>query len=152
VTPRPSRTRSPARPKSGPKARPRTDVRGKSKKRVTTNRNAPVKRKVKVKAASEDVLPDMSAAPLLSPRTRRDMRAQAHGLQPLVQVGHDGVTPSVIEAVGRALRDHALIKVRLHEPEDKKRMAEQLAKQSRAALCGLVGHTVILYKPKPVLV
>lgn len=93
--------------------------------------------------------PDLSAAPLLSPRRRRDLRGEAHRLQPLVQVGHEGVTPSIISAVGRALRDHELIKVRLHEPEDKKTMAEQLARESRSALCGLIGHTVILFKPKP---
>ena len=42
-----------------------------------------------------------------------------------------------------------MIKVRLHEPEDKRAMAEALAKATSSALCGLVGHTVILYKPKP---
>ena len=77
------------------------------------------------------------------------MRAQAHHLQPVVHVGHAGVQPSVVAAVSRALRDHGLIKVRLHEPEDKQGMAQALATQARAALCGLVGHTVILYRPKP---
>jgi RNA-binding protein YhbY len=39
--------------------------------------------------------------------------------------------------------------VRLHEPEDKHAMADALANETHAALCGLVGHTVILYRPKP---
>ena len=88
-------------------------------------------------------------APVLSTRTRHELRARAHHLQPIVQVGHEGLRASVLDAVRCALRDHELIKVRLHEPEDKRAMAEALATQTHAALCGLVGHTVILYRPRP---
>lgn len=88
-------------------------------------------------------------APVLSPQRRRQLRADAHALEPVVQVGHGGVSEAVVRAVGQALRDHELIKVRLHEPEDKQTMAEMLAQETRSALCGLVGHTVILFRPKP---
>jgi RNA-binding protein len=80
---------------------------------------------------------------------RKHLRGLAHGLRPVVQVGESGLSRSVIEAVDRALGDHELIKVRLHEPEDKKAMARELAERTRSALCGLVGHTVILYRPDP---
>jgi RNA-binding protein len=80
---------------------------------------------------------------------RTYLRGLAHGLKPVVQVGHEGVTEAVVEAVSRALLDHELIKVRLHEPEDKQQMANQLASDCDAHLCGLVGHTVILYRPHP---
>lgn len=83
-------------------------------------------------------------APVLSKRHQQELRARAHHLQPIVQIGHEGVHPAAIAAVRRALRDHELIKVRLHEPEDKREMANALAEGARAALCGLVGHTVIL--------
>jgi RNA-binding protein len=88
-------------------------------------------------------------APVLGAGELRELRAQAHALAPLVQVGHAGVSAEVLTAVSRALHDHELIKVRLHEPEDKRGMAEALAEGTRAALCGLVGHTVILYRPRP---
>ena len=88
-------------------------------------------------------------APVLRAREQRELRAQAHGLSPLVQVGHGGVSAEVLEAVSQALRDHELVKVRLHEPEDKRGMAAALAEGTRSALCGLVGHTVILYRPRP---
>ena len=92
---------------------------------------------------------DDSPAPVVSARQKQDLRARAHHLQPTVQIGQGGVHEAAIAAVRRALFDHELIKVRLHEPEDKRGMAEALAEGARAALCGLVGHTVILYKPKP---
>ena len=37
----------------------------------------------------------------------------------------------------------------MHEPDDKKGLARSLADESGAELCGLVGHTAILYRPDP---
>jgi RNA-binding protein len=88
------------------------------------------------------------SAPVLEARERKSLRAKAHHLLPLVHVGHAGVTDAIVAATAQALLDHELIKVRLHEPEDKSGMAETLATRARAALCGMVGHTVILYKPR----
>lgn len=85
----------------------------------------------------------------LTAAQRRKARSLAHQLEPVVRVGQGGVSAGVVEAVGRALLDHELIKVRLHEPEDKKAMASALASGTGAELCGLVGHTVILYKRHP---
>ncbi len=88
-------------------------------------------------------------APVLSGRHRKQLRGLAHPMRPVVHVGQGGVTDPIVRAVDRALLDHELIKVRLLEPEDKRAMAELLADGARAALCGLVGHTVILYRPHP---
>jgi RNA-binding protein len=92
---------------------------------------------------------DKQALQSLSPSRRKQLRALAHHLEPVVQVGHAGVTDAVVEATARALLDHELIKVRLHEPEDKRAMARDLAARTQAALCGLLGHTVILYRRHP---
>ncbi len=80
---------------------------------------------------------------------RRYLRGLAHDLKPLVQVGHGGVTEGVIQALEQALLDHELVKVRMHEPEDKSEMTAELAARTKAHLCGLVGHTAILYRPHP---
>jgi RNA-binding protein len=88
-------------------------------------------------------------APVLTGRQRKTLRGLAHGLEPIVQVGHAGVTDGVLRAVDEALLTHELIKVRLHEPEDKHETADALADGAHAALCGLVGHIVILYRPHP---
>ena len=73
----------------------------------------------------------------------------AHALEPVVHVGQAGLSDGVVRAVEQALLDHELIKVRLHEPADKKGEAAALAVATESALCGLVGHTVILYRPHP---
>lgn len=80
---------------------------------------------------------------------RSYLRSLAHPLKPVVQVGEPGVTDAVVAQVEAQLLAHELIKVRMREPEDKKAMARELAERAGAELCGLVGHTAILFKPHP---
>lgn len=79
---------------------------------------------------------------------RRHLRRLAHGLKPVVQVGSAGVTEAVAKALGAALRDHELVKLRIAgEREERRAIAEQLAERTRSALAGVVGQVAILYRP-----
>ncbi|HVP29542.1 MAG TPA: ribosome assembly RNA-binding protein YhbY [Myxococcota bacterium] len=80
---------------------------------------------------------------------RRYLRGLANPLRPVVHVGAAGVTENVLAATDRALADHELVKVRLHDPEDKHAMADALAAGAHAQLAGVIGHTVILYRRHP---
>jgi RNA-binding protein len=80
---------------------------------------------------------------------RKYLRGLVHGQRAIVQVGQNGLTDAVIAAVDQALLDHELIKVRMHEPDDKKQLAEQLAQKSDSTLCGLIGHQAILFRHHP---
>ena len=80
---------------------------------------------------------------------KKYLRGLAHSLKPVVQVGQSGLNDAVTEQVEAQLLAHELIKVKMREPENKKAMAEALAASSGAVLCGLVGHTAILYRPHP---
>lgn len=93
--------------------------------------------------------PEASNALELPSYQRAYLRGLAHDLKATVQVGQQGVTENLLAAVNDELLRHELVKIRMHEPKDKKAMAEALATQTEAALCGLVGHTVILYRPHP---
>lgn len=135
--------------KSAKKAAKRTSSSARGRTRTSDARTRTSQARPKAKPRREEPEAKPGPAPVLSPRELRELRARAHTLNPLVQVGHGGVSAAVVSAVSRALHDHELIKVRLHEPEDKHGMAEELANGAHAALCGLVGHTVILYRPKP---
>lgn len=85
----------------------------------------------------------------ISGKSRKRLRGLAHALDPAVQVGQEGISPGVIAAIDAALLAHELIKVRMREPTNKKVWADELAESTASALCGLVGHTVILYRPHP---
>ncbi len=92
---------------------------------------------------------DSAAVPELAGFQRRALRALANPLRPLIRVGDAGLSPGLLRALDAALLQHELVKVRMREPEDKKAEAAALAQQSGSALCGLVGHTAILYRPNP---
>lgn len=88
-------------------------------------------------------------APQLDGAQRRYLRSLAHPLKPIVFVGEGGVSPAVQTALDEALTSHELVKVRLRQPANKKEAAAQLAEATASALCGVVGHTVVLYRPNP---
>lgn len=64
-------------------------------------------------------------------------------------VGEAGLSEGVVHALEEALRATELVKVRMRQPADKKALAAALAQACGAALCGLVGHTAVLYRPDP---
>ena len=53
--------------------------------------------------------------PPLTARERSFLKARAHPLEPIVYVGHEGLTDAVLKEIERALTAHELIKVRVNE-------------------------------------
>jgi RNA-binding protein len=87
----------------------------------------------------------------LTPRERSHLKARAHALAPLVQVGNAGVTAQLIAEVDRALTAHELIKVRVGSDDRERRVAlgDQLADATDAAVVHRVGKVLILWRPRP---
>jgi len=87
----------------------------------------------------------------LSGKQKRFLRAEAHALEPVVSLGKEGMSESVLAAVREALATHELIKVRVLEnaPLDRKEAAETLPGLVNAQLAGLIGRIMILYKRHP---
>ncbi len=90
-------------------------------------------------------------APVLRGKQRRHLRGLAHHLDPVVVIGKEGVTPSVLSALDRALTDHELIKVRVLESSriERAECADRLAVALAAAQVGEIGRIVTLYRPHP---
>lgn len=90
------------------------------------------------------------AAPVISSKARSHLRSLAHPLEPVVQIGGDGLTDSVCEAVSIALGDHELIKVKLGKAftGDRKGSARELAQRVGADLTQVIGRVVVLYRPR----
>jgi RNA-binding protein len=87
----------------------------------------------------------------LTTRERAHLKARAHSLEPVVLVGHAGVTPTIVAEVERALTAHELIKVRLGSADRDARAAlgDQLAASTGAAIVHRVGKVLILWRPRP---
>ncbi len=87
----------------------------------------------------------------LTPAQRKDHRAAAHHLDPVVMVGADGLTPAVTKEIDAALNAHGLIKVRVFSDERATReaMLATLAEGLNAAPIQHIGKLLVLWRPVP---
>jgi RNA-binding protein len=86
--------------------------------------------------------------PMLTGKQKRFLRAEAHHLTPIFQVGKGGVNENMITQIKEALEVRELIKIAIlqNNNDDKHEVAEDLAAGAGAELVQLIGHTVVLYK------
>ena len=87
----------------------------------------------------------------LTTHQRREKRADAHHLSPVVLIGGDGLTPAVIKETDAALNAHGLIKVRVFSDERASReaMFATLTDQLGAAPIQHIGKLLVLWRPIP---
>jgi RNA-binding protein len=87
----------------------------------------------------------------LTPAQRKEKRAEAHHLNPVVLIGSEGLTPSVAKEVDAALNAHGLIKVRVFsdERETRENILTTLSDQLNAAPVQHIGKLLVLWRPIP---
>ncbi|OWQ91973.1 RNA-binding protein [Roseateles aquatilis] len=87
----------------------------------------------------------------LTPAQRKEKRADAHHLDPVVMIGADGLTAAVTKEVDSALNAHGLIKVRVMSDDRKGRedILVQLSDQLDAAPIQHIGKLLVLWRPMP---
>jgi len=87
----------------------------------------------------------------LTPAERREHRANAHHLDPVVLVGGDGLTAAVKKEIDAALNAHGLIKVRVFGDDRAARelMYQELAAELNAAPIQHIGKLLVLWRPQP---
>ncbi|AEV20146.1 ribosome assembly RNA-binding protein YhbY [Geobacillus sp. G4] len=85
---------------------------------------------------------------MLTGKQKRFLRAQAHHLKPIFQVGKGGVTEAMTEQIAAALEARELLKVSVLQncEEDRCTVAEQLAAGTGAEVVQVIGNTIVLYK------
>jgi putative YhbY family RNA-binding protein len=86
----------------------------------------------------------------LTPAERSALRAEAHGLNPVVMIGEAGLTPAVMKEIASSLDAHGLIKVRVFGDDREQRIAiyEQVCAELDAAPVQHIGKLLVLYRPK----
>ncbi|AWO75343.1 MULTISPECIES: ribosome assembly RNA-binding protein YhbY [Geobacillus] len=85
---------------------------------------------------------------MLTGKQKRFLRAQAHHLKPIFQVGKGGVTEAMTEQIAAALEARELLKVSVLQncEENRYTVAEQLAAGTGAKVVQVIGNTIVLYK------
>ncbi|MGL4768207.1 MAG: YhbY family RNA-binding protein [Formosimonas sp.] len=91
----------------------------------------------------------MAILPLTAAQ-RSSLRADAHGLSPVVMIGDAGLTEAVVKETDAALSAHHLIKVRVFADEKDVRAEyfDQLCDQLGAAQVQHIGKLLVLYRPE----
>ncbi|MCE5277058.1 MAG: YhbY family RNA-binding protein [Planctomycetaceae bacterium] len=86
----------------------------------------------------------------LSGKLKRHLRNQGRSLTSLATIGKSGLTDAVAANLRGLLDTHELIKVRLPAlpPAERTELARQAAQAADAHCIAVVGHTVLLYKPR----
>lgn len=85
---------------------------------------------------------------MLTGKQKRFLRAKAHHMDPIFQVGKGGVNENMIKQIADALEAREMFKISLLQncDEDKNDVAEQLAEGAGAEIVQIIGNTIVLYK------
>jgi RNA-binding protein len=127
------------------------------KRKVRGNRSPGPKGRITKRTGDERSKPDRAKGGPWDPtrplpnKAARHLKALGHHLDPVVQVGKEGITDAVVKATKEQLLAHELIKVRISPdaPVDRKDAGAELAEKAGASLAQTLGRTVLLYKRHP---
>jgi RNA-binding protein len=81
-------------------------------------------------------------------KQKRYLRAQAHHMNPIFQIGKDGLNNEMKTQIREALDARELIKVRLLQNTDEvaEDVAKTLEEQLGLDVVQIIGHTLVLFK------
>lgn len=87
----------------------------------------------------------------LSESQKKYLRGLGHALKPVIMVGDQGLSESVLAEFDNALDHHELIKVkvRVGDRDARDAMIEDLCRRGDAVLVQRIGNVALLYKENP---
>jgi len=85
----------------------------------------------------------------LTGKQKKHLRGLGQRLEVGASVGKGGLSPGLVQGISGLLERHELVKVRLPAgpPQGRREMGQALADASGAANVGMVGRTLLLYRP-----
>jgi len=87
----------------------------------------------------------------LSSIERRELRARAHSLNPVVSIAENGLTEAVLKEIDVNLNAHELIKIRVYGDSREDRIAhlEQICSELGATAVQHIGKLLVVYRRAP---
>lgn len=88
--------------------------------------------------------------PLTKPQITH-LRSLAHHLDPVIIIGQNGVSESLLKELNKALDFHELVKVKIAagEREDRAGIIDELIQQTTSEKVQSIGKTVTLFRRNP---
>ena len=86
----------------------------------------------------------------ITSKRRRELKALAHEINPVVIIGKIGLSDSIINELERGLSSHELIKIKVQidNREVRKELFEKICQQLDAAPVQQIGKILVIYRPK----
>ena len=85
----------------------------------------------------------------MTSKERAALRAKANPLEPIIQIGKEGMSDNLIAQVDDALDTRELIKIRVHldtAPDAPRAFANELAEKTGAEVIQVIGGVIVLWR------
>jgi RNA-binding protein len=83
----------------------------------------------------------------ISGQQKRKLKSIAHHIKPVIYIGKNGISESLIAALNKSLSDHELIKIKFIDFKDeKKSLIETLIAQTGSVLVSITGNVAVLFR------
>ena len=81
---------------------------------------------------------------------KRDLKARAQRLEPIVKLGHGGMSEAFLKSLDAALTTHGLVKIKFTDfKAERKTLAPEIAEKTGSAQIMQVGNVVVYFRAKP---
>ncbi len=85
----------------------------------------------------------------MTSKERAKLRAEANGLDPIFQIGKEGITESVVSQLNDTFNTRELFKIKVHletSPESPKELAVKIAEATGCDIIQVIGGTIVVFK------
>lgn len=85
----------------------------------------------------------------LTTKQKAHLKSLAHPLKPILHIGKDGITETVLRTIGDAFNTREILKLKVlgGAPESARESGAMLAERLGVELVQVIGRTVVLYRP-----
>lgn len=85
----------------------------------------------------------------MTSKERAKLRAEANGLDPIFQIGKEGVTDAVVAQIEDTFNTRELFKIKVHletSPEGPKEIAQKISEATGCDVVQVIGGTIVVYR------
>ncbi|MBE6801386.1 MAG: YhbY family RNA-binding protein [Ruminococcaceae bacterium] len=85
----------------------------------------------------------------MTSKERAKLRAEANGLDPIFQIGKEGITDAVVAQLEDTFNTRELFKIKVHletSPEEPKVLAQKIAEATGCDIVQVIGGTIVVFR------
>ena len=85
----------------------------------------------------------------MTSKERAKLRAEANSLEPIFQIGKEGITDTVVAQLEDTFNTRELFKIKVHletAPESPKELAQKIAEATGCDVIQVIGGTIVVFR------